>query len=185
MLDSWYDANGKMKPLDGFGWAYMHNAPRSVIVGGGGQVCPSFPALFRFGKGGVKALLEQRSGRTSTAGNVLSGPVEYWEGFRTYAPSIVRGGEPPVPAKGVDLRGNDAEVLLKKFLTNKHPRDDQELRRYTQRLERLLNPKVKGDEKSDWNPLECRDKLGPGEQLPRMNHPPCEEKDAVEVEVDI
>lgn len=77
------------------------------------------------------------------------------------------------------------EVLLKKFLTNKHPRDDQELRRYTQRLERLLNPKVKGDEKSDWNPLECRDKLGPGEQLPRMNHPPCEENDAVEVEVDI
>ena len=115
MLDAWYDENGRMKPLDGFDWAYMHNASRSVIVGGGGQVCPSFPVLFRFGKGGVKNLLEERSGRTSTAGNVLSGPIEYWEGFRTYAPAIVRGGEPPVPAKGVDIRGNDAEALLKSF----------------------------------------------------------------------
>ena len=56
MLDSWYDEKGKMKKLDGFDWAYMHNASKKAVVRGGGLLCPCFPELFRYGPGNVKEL---------------------------------------------------------------------------------------------------------------------------------
>jgi hypothetical protein len=61
------------------------------------------------------------------------------------------------------------------------------LRLDVRRLEQLLNPKVKGDAKTNWHPASCRGKPEPGqsEQLPRMKIPPCEEEDEVKVEVDI
>ena len=79
----------------------------------------------------------------------------------------------------------DDVALLKRFLASEHPRDDNELRLDVRRLEQLLNPKVKGDAKPNWYPASSRGKLDPGEQLPRMNAPPCEEEDEVKVEVDI
>jgi hypothetical protein len=79
----------------------------------------------------------------------------------------------------------DDVALLKRFLASEHPRDDKELRLDVRRLEQLLNPKVKGDAKTNWHPASCRGKPGPSEQLPRMNTPPCVEEDDVKVEVDI
>ena len=57
MIDAWYDGDGRMKPLDGFEWHYMHNIPKEILVQGGRQLCPNFPPLFRYGKDCVKNFL--------------------------------------------------------------------------------------------------------------------------------
>ncbi len=45
MLDSWYDANGKMIQEPGFNWPFFMNLPKKVVRNGGGQVCTPFPGL--------------------------------------------------------------------------------------------------------------------------------------------
>lgn len=86
--------------------------------------------------------------------------------------------------------GRGDEVLLKKFLLSEHPGDDEDLRCGMERLVRLkrlellLNPNIRDDEKMNWSPSSCRDRLGPGEQLPKINFRPYDD-DEVEVEVDI
>ena len=83
MLDSWYDSNGRMKPLDGFDWPYLGNHPREVVVRGGGQIVPCFPDLFRYGKGSVKELLGKGSF------SLLS--REFWEGYGEFGRRMLLG----------------------------------------------------------------------------------------------
>ncbi len=47
MLDSWYDANRKMKQEPGFNWPFFLNLPKKVIRDGGGQVPSPFPGLLK------------------------------------------------------------------------------------------------------------------------------------------
>ena len=74
MLDGWYGPDGRMKPLEGFDWPYLCNREREVVVRGGGQIVPSFPELFRYGRGSVK----ERLGK----GKFSLLESEYWEGYR-------------------------------------------------------------------------------------------------------
>lgn len=71
--------------------------------------------------------------------------------------------------------------LLKEFLTCEKPSKSYKLRVRVNLLEKLLNPKTIGDEKTKWNPSNCRKRIGPNKSLLLTNDPPCE----VEVEVDL
>lgn len=84
MLDAWYDEKGRMRPLDGFDWPYMGNYPRELIIRGGGQMCPCFPTLFRFGEGSVKELLKKKN-----AFSLLD--REYWEGYGEFGRQMLLG----------------------------------------------------------------------------------------------
>ena len=55
MLDKWYGPDGKMIRPEGFDWHYLRDMPRKLLVGGGGSMLPSYPALFLDGPDGWRA----------------------------------------------------------------------------------------------------------------------------------
>ena len=89
MLDTWYDADGKMISPAGFDWPFMHNCSRSQLVCGGGQQVPCFPQLFRYGPHNVleEKGIADKGQRTS----VTSARSEYWEAFGEYAKAVLTG----------------------------------------------------------------------------------------------
>ena len=111
MLDAWYDDKGRMKPLDGFDWPYMDNVPKEKLIRGGGQVCPSFPELFRFGKGSVKELLKKKSFSMVDR--------EFWEGYEECARRMLMGdglADVMVDLKAHGPKGGDMKGVLNSML---------------------------------------------------------------------
>ena len=90
MLDAWYDEKGSMKPLDGFCWSYFCGRPKRVVVGGGGDICPSFPELFRYGPNSIWQLRKMGEAKPDAPKIAIPG-CEHLEVFGNYARAILDG----------------------------------------------------------------------------------------------
>ena len=111
MVDAWYDDKGNMRPLEGFDWPNMENCTREVLIRGGGQICPSFPELFRFGKGCVKELLKGKSFSMIYR--------EYWEGYAECARRMMMGdnlADVQVDLKAHGPKGGDLKGIVAPML---------------------------------------------------------------------